>query len=1056
MLLKRILKQPMQPKLAAKPYIMMKIFLQRFLAFVPILGASFYLNGQELTITGRVADSDSGESLPGATVTIDGTSTGTITDLNGDYKLTVENDAVLMFSFVGYNTKKMPVNGQTQIDVNLSMDMKSLEEVVVVGYTSKKKKDLVGSVSVVDMDEVGKIVYANPLQALQGRVAGVTFTQTGEPGSVGTSVNVRGFTTFGNNTPLYVIDGIPSQEPPNNLNGNDIESIQVLKDAAASVYGARAAAGVILITTKSGKKGKLSVDAGLILSKQTRANYLDLLDAEQWGEVYWEAYQNSRNGAPSFTGYFDLGGKPGIPADPQLYQPDKDDPSKDQSYLYTPEGTNWADEIYRDGHNQQYYVNISNGNDRGSVMFGASYFNEQGIIMTSYFNRITARLNSNYNLTNWLKVGENLSISNSERVGVGGAPNDVVRQHPALPVYDTEGDYAGRVGDFPDIRNTVSQLDRNGNNTTRSWRIFGNVHGEVSILDALDVLPSSHSFKLRTNFGLDYSDYYDDFFESSLHEGVYQIDNNSYYNKYGRGVTLTWNNFAEYGFQSGDHDLKVIGGIESIQYKYRDLAASRMGYTVETPSYLTISSGDDIGVASGGRSNWGLYSEIARADYIFKGRYLGTVLYRHDMTSRFATDGDFLTYMLGWRLTEEPFVRSLVGDNVLNDLKLRASYGELGNQNTGTLHNQSTFYGPNDLNANYDLAATNNSVQQGFVVLTRGNPFLRWEATKSYNVGADIRLFNRSVDFSFDLYKKVTTDLISNPPLALATGEGTAPYVNSAQVTNTGFDLNLTHYMNKGSLKVTNSLQVSHYKSMVDDLDDRYPIGYEGERYFDNGGRIAEGREMREFYGWVAEGIFQSTAEVEAHADQTGKAVGRIRYADINGDSIINDEDRTYIGSPHPDVTLGWNSQLKYKNFTLDMFFYSSIGQDVFNGLRVTSEFAQIGTYNRTRAILDAWSPENTTATVPMLTLDDRGNDESRASSYFVEDGTFLKMRTLRLGYEFNPDILNGFKVNLYGEVQNAFTITNYSGIDPEVPGGFDGGVYPLPRTFILGLNLKL
>lgn len=1036
----------------------MRKLLNQILIAIPFCLGILTSSAQELTITGTVTDAENGDTLPGATVTIGGTSVGTITDIDGRYSLQADTNATLMYSFVGYETTRVNVSGRSEINIQLAPDMQALEEVVVVGYTSKKKKDLVGSVSVVDMEEVGKIVYANPLQALQGRVPGVSFTQTGEPGSVGTGINIRGFSTFNNNTPLYIIDGIPSEEPPNNLNGNDIASIQVLKDAAASIYGSRAAGGVIMITTRRGREGKLSLDAGMILGKQTRANYLDLLNAQQWGEVYWDAYQNSRNGSPSFTGYFDLGGQPGIPADPQLYRPNSDDPGKDQSYLYTPAGTNWADEIYRDGHSQQYYVNISNGNSKGDVMFGASYFNEQGTIITSYFDRITARLNSNYKLTEWLKVGENLSISNSERVGVGGAPNDVVRQHPALPVLDTDGDYAGRVGDFPDIRNTVSQLNRNSNNTTRSWRIFGNAHGEVSILDAINILPDAHNLTARTNLGVDYSDYYDEVFNSSLYEGVYQIDDNSYFNKFGRGFTLTWNNVLEYSFVKGAHDVKVLGGLESIEYNYKDLAAARSGYTSEASSYLTVGAGDDIQIADGGRSSWGLYSEFARADYIFKNRYLATVLYRHDQTSRFGTDGDFLTYMLGWRITEEQFMQSLTG-RFFNDLKLRASYGELGNQRAGTLYNQSTFYGPNQLNANYDLSGSNSGVQQGFVVLTRGNPFLRWETTTTYNLGADVRLLNKSLSLTVDVYKKVTTDLISNPPLALAIGEGTAPFVNSAQVTNTGIDFSLTHFYDtksKGGFSMTNSFQMSHYRSVVDDLDDRYPLGYQGERYFDNGGRIAEGREMREFYGWVADGIFQNEGEVEAHADQVGKGVGRIRYADINGDTLINDEDRTYIGSPHPDVTLGWNNQIKYRNFTLDMFFYSSIGHEIYNNLRVTSEFAQIGTYNRTTAILDAWTPENSGATVPMLTLDDRGNDESRASSYFIEDGTFVKMRTLRLGYNFSPESLRGFNINLYGEVQNVFTITNYSGIDPEVPGGFDNGVYPLPRTFILGLNIKL
>lgn len=1030
--------------------------IRRFTTGFFLMLLSWMVFAQQVQVSGQVKDAENGETLPGATVTIKGTSVGTITDIDGRYSLEADPASTLVVSFVGYDSKVVAVNGRSVINVDLELDMKSLEEVVVVGYTSKKKKDLVGAISVVDMEEVGKVVYANPLQALQGRVAGVNFTQTGEPGSVGTGVQIRGVTTFGDVSPLYVIDGIPSVEPPNNLNGNDIASIQVLKDAAASIYGSRAAGGVILITTRQGRSGQLKVDAGVTLGVQTRANYLDLLNAQEWGEVYWDAYQNSRNGVPSFTGYFDLGGKPGIPADPQLYQPDKDDPSKDQSYLYTPEGTNWADEIYRNGQTQNYYANVSNGNEKGNVMFGASYFNERGIIINSYFKRITARLNSNYNLTDWMKVGENLTVTNSERVGVGGAPNDVVRQHPALPVYDTDGDFAGRVGDFPDIINTVSMLERTKNNTSQSWRIFGNAHGEVSLLDAINILPAAHDFKVRTNLGIDYSDYYDNVFNSSLHEGVYQVDANSYFNKYGRGFTMTWNNFAEYSFNQGDHDLKLIGGMESIEYQYKDLAAGRQGYTIEAPSYLTVSAGEEITNADGGRNSWGLFSEIARLDYVFKSRYLFSFLYRHDRTSRFGTDGDFLTYMAGWRISDEPFVRNIIGNDLVNTIKLRASYGELGNQNVGTLYNQSTFYGPNQLNANYDLGGTNTTVQQGFVVLTRGNPFLRWETTKTFNIGLDLKLFSNSLDLTIDAYQKVTTDLISNPPLALAIGEGTPPFVNSAQLTNTGIDLSLTHYYNKNDFSVTNTFQLTHYKSHVDDLDDRYPLGYENERYFDNGGRIAEGREMREFYGWVADGIFQNEAEVEAHAEQTGKAVGRIRYADINGDSVINDEDRTYIGSPHPDVTLGLNTSIKWKKFYLDMFFYSAIGQDVYNGLRVTSEFAQIGTYNRTSAILDAWSPENTDATVPMLTLDDRGNDEGRASSYFVEDATFLKMRTLRLGYNVSPEIFGGFNINIYGEIQNAFTLTNYKGIDPEVPGGFDGGVYPLPRTFILGVNLKL
>lgn len=1017
------------------------------------LGVS-QLFGQDSEIVGVVKDQQTGETLPGATLTIKGTNTGTITDVDGRFSLKAEPDATLIFSFVGYTDVEVFLGGRTSLEVEMYLDIQALEEIVVVGYTTQKKKDLAGSVSVVDMDEIGKITYANPLQALQGRVAGLNFTQTGEPGSVGTSVNVRGFTTFNNYGPLYVIDGIPSFEPPNNLNGNDIQSIQVLKDASASIYGSRAANGVIIISTKQGRDGKLSVDGGVTLGLQTRANYLDLLSADEWGDVYWEAAKNDNpNRVPSFTGYFDLNGKSESLIDPQFY----DLAQKDQTYLYTKKGTNWADEIYRNGSTKNYYVNVSNGNSKGNVMFGASYFDEQGTIITSYFKRYTVRLNSNYNLTPWFKVGENLSISNSERVGVGGAANDVVRQHPALPVYDVNGKFAGRVGDFPDIRNTVSQLTRNKNNTSDSWRIFGNVNAEADLLKAISVLPKSHSFFVRTNLGLDYSNYYDQAFNSSVFEGVYQIPQNSYFNKFGDGITTTWNGFAEYDFVSGDHDLKVMAGIETVEYNYRDLEASRAGYAIETPDYVTVGSGETIAGANGSRSDWGLYSEIARLDYVFKQRYMFTLLYRHDYSSRFTPDGDFPTVMAAWRFSDEPFFKSAFGDRVINSAKLRASYGMLGNQNTGTLYNQFTFFGPNDLNANYDLSGTNNSIQQGFVVLTRGNPFLRWESTRHSNIGLDLKLFGNTLEVSLDAYHKITTDLISNPPLALAVGEGTPPFVNSAKLTNNGIDVVVTHFYNPvRDFSLSTSFQFTHYNSVVTDLDNRYPVGYENERYFDNGGRIAEGREMREFYGWVNEGIFQNTEQVEAHAAQTGKDVGRLMWKDVNGDSVINDQDRTYIGNPNPDFTAGLNFSAKYKKVYLDMFFYASVGHDVYNGLRVTNELAQIGTYNRTTAILDAWSPTNTNGTVPALTLDDRGNDESRASSYFVEDASFLKMRTLRVGYQLSPSFFSGFTCNIYGEVQNLFTLTGYSGIDPEVPGGYDGGVYPLPRTFILGVNLKL
>jgi TonB-dependent starch-binding outer membrane protein SusC len=1034
-----------------------------------LLFLSLGLQAQDLIVRGTVTDQENGEPLLGATILVTETGNGTVTDFEGKFSLTLSpGNYSLQISYTGYATKEIR-NVNSSGDMNIILvEGALLDEVVVVGYTSQKRKDLTGAVSVVKMEEVGQVHYANALQAMQGRVAGVHLTQDGQPGSSRTQVRVRGVTSFNKSDPLLVIDGIPTEEPLDNINPNDIESIQILKDASASIYGSRSAAGVIIITTKKGRNGKLALEGGSSFGYQTIANKINVLNATEWGEVYWQAAKNSNpNGIPSFTGYFDAGGNPQIPVDPQFY----DLSIKDQTYQYTPEGTDWAKELYHNALYQQHHLNISNGSDKGSVMFGTSYLNQNGIIKTSFYERFTARLNSSYKLASWLEVNENLSVSWSERLGVpnqdvNGVPFDAIRQHPALPVYDVNGNFAGRVGSFPDVRNTVSTLQRGKDNTSDSWRIFGNAGLSFDVIDVLNILNERHSLKLKPNFGIDYSNFFVQQFNSSIFEGVYQIEDNSYFTAYGDGRSLTLNQIAEYTFSNKRHELKAVAGIESVKYDFRDISAARSDYVVEVGSFITINSGGNITGNGGTRNNWGLFSEFGRIDYAFNNCYLLSAMLRHDKTSRFLTDASFPTVTAGWRISEESFMNNLASsDGKINDIKIRGSWGKLGNQNTtdNPYAAYSTF-GPQDLNSNYDIFATNTSVQQGFSVINLGNPFLKWETTTQTNLGLDLILLKNKLSLSFDVYEKITKDLLDNPPSILAVGEGTAPYVNLARVSNKGMEMSLGYTYGKpnADFSATASLQFSTYVNEVLELKDIYPVGYEGERYANKEIRVAEGHALGEFYGWVNEGIFQNQAEVDQHATQTGKGVGRLKFKDVNMDSIINDEDRIYIGNPHPDFTLGLNLGFQYRRFNLDMFWYSSIGQEVYNTTRVVTDFAQNGTYNRGKEILNAWTPENPSATIPMLTLDDGGNDEIRGSSYFVEDGSFLKLRTLRLGYQFPESMPGNFGLSLFVEVQNALTITKYSGVDPEVPQtfrnaiGIDAGVYPLPRTYIFGLAFKL
>lgn len=1052
----------------------MRLKITLILAFLMVV----QLAQAQFTVKGKVVDSETNEVLIGVNVVAKGTTVGTSTGLDGTYSIDMpEGTSALIFSYTGYNGQTIEVNGQTTIDVSLSQGVDISEEVVVVGYQVKKKSDLTGAVAEVDMDEIGKVPYSSVLQAMQGRVAGVIGTQDGQPGAGRNQLRIRGLTTFGGGSgPLFVVDGVPVTEDVSRINPNDIESISVLKDAAAaSIYGSRSAGGVIIITTKKGKKGKLSVDAGVLTGIQTIGRRIDLLNATQWGEVYWDASRNfNPNITPSHPQYGD-GENPIINTAPFLIENGR------QLYQYTEEGTDWYDAVYRRAFQQQYYVNLAAGTDKSNMMFGLSYFDQDGLILNTNHERVTARLNSQYKFTDWFTVGENASIALTDEVQVGtqqgqdGIPTDVLRQHPLLPVLafpDFGPKYAGKIDGFPDVRNMVGVLDANQNNNTEAWRVFANVYAEANILDAFSATRENHDLRLKSSYTLEYSNFFRRQFNASFQEGDFDVQGNSLFVEFGKGLTKTFINTLQYTYDNGGHNFNFLAGTEAIRYDFEFTNGSQTNFEIETPDFTVLGAGAGDVTAGGGGSAWGLLSYFGRADYTFDRRYLASFTLRYDQTSRLNTAGYFPAASFGWVLTEEKFFQDMMGENdIFSNIKLRASWGQQGNQLIGDFSTLS-FLGGDKNHADYDITGSNNSFTQGYRVLSLGNPNLVWETTTQTNIGADFALWDYKLDFSIDYFRKASRDILTRIPQITALGEGDLPFANTASMTNSGIDLNLryAHLSENNYINFNAQFQASILNNEVTFVGDESSaaIGPDGNFYLpglDGATRIAVGQSFGVFYGYQVEGIFQTQEEANAHPDQTGRGnkVGRLKYADLNGDSLINDLDRTYLGDAYPDFTLGLNLEVSYKNFTLTAFFYAAIGQQVYNENKWYTDFAQSGLFNHSTRTLDAWTPENNTSTIPMLTIDDEGNNESRASSYFVEDADFLKLRTLRLGYQVPERWTKNYRVNVYAEAQNVFVITNYTGIDPEVPyagnantPGIDRGSYPIPRTFLLGVNVKL
>ena len=1006
--------------------------------------------------SGVVIDGAGGEPIIGASVLEEGTTNGTITDFDGNFQLTVAPGAKLTFSYVGYKSQTVPATAGMKIV--LTEDSEVLEEVVVTGYTTQRKADLTGAVSAISAKDLEKQQENNPMKALQGKVPGMNITADGSP-SGATTVRIRGIGTLNDQDPLYIIDGVPTKSGMHELNPNDIESIQVLKDAAsASIYGSRAANGVIIITTKKGTEGKIRVDVDASVAVQSYTNRMRVLNAKQFGQVMWQAYVNDNmNPNTNALGYrYDWGyNQQGYPVLNNISM----NKYLDAAGTVPAANTDWFAETTRPGVIQNYNVSVSNGSQKGSSFFSLGYYKNDGVIKTSNFDRFSARINSDYKIIgDYVTIGENFTLNRTSEVA---APDNflenVLQFNPSLPVYTTEGEYAGPVGGYPDRENPMARLNRNKDNRYTYWRLFGNAYVNIVPYKGLNI---------RTTAGIDYAQKKQRIFTYPITEGTMANDKNAVEAKQEHWLKWMWNAIVTYNMEIGKHRADFLVGTELNRQIDEWFSGYKEDFIVLKPTYMWPDAGVGTAQAYGASGSYSLISFFGKANYTYDNRYLVSFTLRHDGSSRFGKNNRFATFpsvSAGWRISQEKFMSE--ASTWLDDLKLRASWGQTGNQDISPTARYTIYvsnYGVNEsggqsYGTSYDIEGTNggHTLQSGFKRNQIGNDDIKWETTTQTNVGLDFAFFKQTLYGSFDWFYKQTKDILVLMDGIGAMGEGSVQWVNAGAMDNMGVELSLG-YRNQTSdgFKYDISANLSSYRNTITKLPET--IAAKGT-FGGNGVKSVVGHAMGSQVGYVADGIFKSQEEVDNHAVQEGADVGRIRYRDLNNDGFITEADQDWIYSPVPDLMYGANFYFEYKGFDLTVFFQGVAGVDVITDLKRETDIwagLNIGFLNKGTRLLDAWSPNNPNSNIPALSLSDN-NNEKRVSTYWVENGSFLKLRNLQLGYNLPKTACEKMKMQnwrFFLSAQNVFTIhsKNFTGVDPENPNF----KYPIPMTVTLGTKV--
>ena len=977
---------------------------------------SLSLFAQNIKVHGVVKD-ESGEPIIGATVIQKGTTNATVTDLDGNFIFMVPSTGTLSISYLGYTTKNVPVQGRQVLDIELSQSSKQLNEVVVIGYGTMKKSDLTGSIGSIDAKKLNEQPVANIGQSLQGKVAGLQVVDAGKPGD-NVSIKIRGLGSINNCDPLVVIDGIPTDLGLNNLNMADVERVDVLKDASATaIYGSRGANGVIMITTKKGKDGIGHLSLNVNFSFQNATKKPSLLNASQYAELNNEMMANA--------GY-------------------------DQNPLWTApsslgNGTNWNDQVFRTGYLENYTLSYSGGSDKAHYYVSGGFLNQTGTVRSVSYRRYTFEANSDAQVLKWLKFSNSLALSADVKKQGSYDLGSTYRALPIFPVKDENGEWSGPNGNslwYGSTRNPVGPTEMD-QNKTNGYNLLGSITGEISF---------SKDLKFKSTLGIDAKFWYMDNYTPAYAWKPIPVEQSSRYKSNNKSFTYLWDNYFLYDHTFAEkHHVSLMAGTSAQWNDFDYLNAQKNLFAFE--NVHEMDNGQKMYAIGGNETEWALFSYMARANYDYRNRYLITATIRKDGSSRFGRNhrwGTFPSVSMAWRLTEEPWYKQ---NELLNDLKIRMGYGITGSQASVSNYSYMPTY-----NTSVYPFGTDGNEQTALISTTLANPNIHWEQVAQKNIGFDATMFHSRINLSFDAYIKKTSDMLVKASIPITSGfeDTSTTYTNAGKVTNKGIEITLHTQNLKGVLGWETLLSYTYNKNKINDLNSSTPyyINQVNNSYVT---MLAKGYPINVFYGYVTDGIFQNQKEVHDHASQIGAEPGDIRFKDLNHDGVINDEDRTVIGNPNPSHLFSINNSLNWRGFELSIYLQGVAGNKIFNANKIDLT-GMSAAYNQLTEVLSRWNGEGTSNVIPRAVYSDP-NGNNRISDRFVESGSYLRLKTISLSYNFPLQwvkILSVESARLTLSCENVATITGYSGFDPEVGiNGIDLSSYPVSRTFNIGFNVN-
>lgn len=974
------------------------------------------VSAQQINVQGTVKDAVG--SVPGASVIVKGTTNGTIADIDGKFSMKVPAGAVLEVSCIGYVTVEVPAgNGQTPLTIVLKEDTELLEEVVVVGYGTIKKSDLTGAVAAVNSDKIKDSPAANVGQALQGKVAGVQIIDSGSPGS-NVNIKVRGLGSINNCDPLVVIDGVPTDLGLNAINTEDIERIDVLKDASATaIYGSRGANGVVMVTTKRGKSGdgKISVNANFSL--QTPTNVPQMLNAAQYAQLSNEMMANSgRNVNPDWADPATLGA-----------------------------GTNWLGELLGTGKLQKYNVSYSGGNDKTNYYVSGGFLDQTGVVRNVGYRRFTFQSNSDTQVRRWLKMSTNVTFSTDTKSSGSYSIGDTMNALPIFSVKDENGEWTGPEGNaewYGSVRNPIGTTEVN-KSETKGYNILANISAEVTFTKWL---------KFKSTFGYDAKFWYTDSFTPKYAWKPIQVEVSKRYRSNNKSFTNLWDNYFLFDHTfAKKHHLSMMAGTSAQWNSYDYMSGEKSGFLFDSVNQMD--NGQEVEYINGSKSEWSLMSLMARVNYSYDDRYLITATIRRDGSSRFGRNnrwGTFPSVSVAWRPSKESWFPQ---SEIVNDLKVRAGYGVTGSQASVSNYGYLATY-----ETGVYSFGTAGTEQPSLYSASLANPSIHWEEVAQSNIGIDLAMFNSRVQFSIDGYIKNTRDMLVKASIPITSGfeDTTTTYANAGKVRNQGIEMQLHTVNIAGEWNWETDFSATYNTNKIIDLNSAVPyyINQVNNSYLT---MLQKGYPINVFYGYVTDGLFQNQTEVENHAFQPGAAPGDIRYRDLNNDGVINESDRTVIGNPNPTWLFSMNNTVEWKGLELSVYLQGVAGNSIYNANNIENT-GMAAAMNQTVAVLDRWTGEGTSNFMPRAVYGDP-NQNCRVSDRFIENGSYLRVKNIMLAYSFPSKMLQ--KINVHGLrlaliCENVATISKYSGFDPEVSiNGIDSSRYPIPRTYSVGLNLN-